>query len=75
MNKFPTKALTKVGVLKFGFYLYNDFRFALLALKFVEIIYERWPFSVATFFNLTFSHGKERGKFLCGNDYITYTYA
>ena len=50
MNKFPTKALTKVGVLNLGFNLYNDLRFALLALKFVEIIFERWPFSVATFF-------------------------
>lgn len=65
-----------MGVLKFAFHLYNDFKFELLALKFVAIIFERWPFSVEAFFLKFFLQWKERRMFLCGQPlhYIMYIY-
>jgi len=54
---------TYVGVLKFGFNLYNDFKFEILALKFVEIIFDSWPFSVVASFNFFSAQWKKRCKF------------
>lgn len=48
-----------MGVLKFGFNLYNDFKFEILALKFVEIIFDSWPFSVVASFNFLLRTMKE----------------
>ena len=67
-----------MGVLKFGFNLYNDFKFEILALKFVEIIFDSWPFSVVASFNFLLRTMKEALQvfffFYNENDYIMCIY-